>query len=387
MDSVFCHEECLNHALSKSKRPSNKEIVRKQPCACRDALDSAAGAMQTLGMRRTAPTAARQLEFLKNVEQILSRGLFNTTYKFALLISLANIAVERGSDSGDELEVDLRDLAQHVLDVYWGMARPYPQLGAVLRQSTSASRPARIVTMLEPRVGTSQRTFRRFRAYQADRHVLISQTVTRLKRDVLHRLHTLGRQRDSSESNRFLYDRPSTQSDCARLTKLTLRPGVAGCLRSLRGVVIAMVQAKWASWIREHNASLGKDRHLEDFLFGARARTNIRVFAKRLYEIQDGRCFYTCKRLGSHQRGDVDHFIPWARYPFDSPFNLVLASPTINNRFRDELKPVEWRAEWLQRNETYFGRLTAPEPGGFGAAADDAQTAKAISDWIYRTPA
>jgi len=57
-------------------------------------------------MPRPAPSAEFQLDFLAKVERILSQGKFQTTYKFALLIALTNIAVEQGDDSGDALEVD-----------------------------------------------------------------------------------------------------------------------------------------------------------------------------------------------------------------------------------------------------------------------------------------
>ena len=39
----------------------------------------------------------------------------------------------------------------------------------------------------------------------------------------------------------------------------------------------------------------------------------------------------------------MDHFIPWSRYPCDSPFNLVLASKRENQRLRDALKPAAMR--------------------------------------------
>ena len=57
------------------------------------------------------PTAEFQLDFLKKVEVLLARGRFTSTYKFALLIALTNIAVERGDDSGEALDVEIDDVA------------------------------------------------------------------------------------------------------------------------------------------------------------------------------------------------------------------------------------------------------------------------------------
>jgi hypothetical protein len=44
-------------------------------------------------------------------ERLLSQGQFSSTYKFALLIALTNIAAERGDDTSDDLEVALEDVA------------------------------------------------------------------------------------------------------------------------------------------------------------------------------------------------------------------------------------------------------------------------------------
>ena len=53
---------------------------------------------------------------------------------------------------------------------------------------------------------------------------------------------------------------PPTAAGCAALRHLRLKPGVGACLRRLRGVVVAIVQARWALWIRQNNASLAADR-------------------------------------------------------------------------------------------------------------------------------
>jgi hypothetical protein len=154
-------------------------------------------------------------------------------------------------------------------------------------------------------------------------------------------------------------------------------------MRRLRGVIVAMTEARWALWVRENNEKLAADRELEEFLFGA-TRSPVSNFAARFYDLQEGRCFYTGDKLREPSAGDVDHFIPWARYPFDSPFNLVLASKKVNNALRDALKPTEWRDRWLARNDSDFAQLTAPVPDGFGAIPEDRATSEAIAAWVYQ---
>ena len=42
----------------------------------------------------------QQLEFLSNVQRLLSEGQFTATYKYALLLAIADICVEDGEDVG-----------------------------------------------------------------------------------------------------------------------------------------------------------------------------------------------------------------------------------------------------------------------------------------------
>ena len=95
------------------------------------------------------------------------------------------------------------------------------------------------------------------------------------------------------------------------------------------------------------------------------------------------RCFCRSNRLSGPRSGQVDHFIPWARYPLDSPFNLVLASKRENQRLRDELKPAALRQRWLARNDAHLELFVAPEPEGFGAEKGDREAVRAVAGWVY----
>ena len=46
------------------------------------------------------PTPQAQLDFLQNIQRLLEEGTFTATYKFALLLALADLCVERGTDTG-----------------------------------------------------------------------------------------------------------------------------------------------------------------------------------------------------------------------------------------------------------------------------------------------
>ena len=44
-----------------------------------------------------------QLEFLTKLQRLFSEGDFTATYKFALLMALADICVEQGTDNDDAM--------------------------------------------------------------------------------------------------------------------------------------------------------------------------------------------------------------------------------------------------------------------------------------------
>ena len=71
------------------------------------------------------PTAQQQLKFLKNIQLILQSGSFSSTYKFALLISLSRLAIEKGQDSGKPLSLAYTDIAEKFIELYWKQAMPY----------------------------------------------------------------------------------------------------------------------------------------------------------------------------------------------------------------------------------------------------------------------
>ena len=73
------------------------------------------------------PSAEAQLAFLAKLQRLFSEGDFTATYKFALLIALADLAVELGADDGAEalLLVQQARSAERFVHLYWRHAMPY----------------------------------------------------------------------------------------------------------------------------------------------------------------------------------------------------------------------------------------------------------------------
>jgi len=70
-----------------------------------------------------------------------------------------------------------------------------------------------------------------------------------------------------------------------------------------------------------------------------------------IIELQEGRCFYCAEGLASRagQTPDVDHFIPWSRYPDDGLENLVVAHARCNAQKRDFLAAAAHVGHWRAR--------------------------------------
>src|SRR4051812_14488777 len=86
------------------------------------------------------PAPEVQVQFLRNVQRLLGEGAFVASYKFALLHALADLAVLKGEDSGAPLDLDTKDIAAKVVELYWRQCRPFQiggdTAGLVLQQNT-----------------------------------------------------------------------------------------------------------------------------------------------------------------------------------------------------------------------------------------------------------
>ena len=68
--------------------------------------------MRETGSLITTPTAEQQLKFLTNLQRLLAEGQFVATYKYALLLALADIAIESGDNSDKPLTISTKLIAE-----------------------------------------------------------------------------------------------------------------------------------------------------------------------------------------------------------------------------------------------------------------------------------
>lgn len=313
-----------------------------------------------------------QIEFLGNLQRLLAEGSFVATYKFALLLALADAAVEHGEDSDEELELATKQISEHVIRYYWRQTIPYvpkqdPAQGQVLRQNTGiqAAIIRRIVEArheIDESLASAMRKTAKWKS-------LLSEVDRTIRTMPLWKLQTVGNLKFD-----FLYE------NVGKGTSIKLKPGISFCLRRYYQLISDMVRGAWVRYIRKHNQDLlGTTTDLTEFLFGSE-RTSLSSYRPILADIQKGICFY-CKRKMGDESGEVDHFVPWALYPHDLGHNFVLAHSTCNNSKSDHLASERFLDDWWQRNHNH--NVTLTEQFTRLGLLHDLATSRRIAIWAY----
>lgn len=320
------------------------------------------------------PSDSDQLLFLSRVQRLLDSGRFTATYKFALFLTLSELAVELGDESGAELRVPLDAIAERFLVLYWRQASPYPTNGtaSVLRQNTGQQ--AAIIT----RIGEAHQRLD-VSLGAAKGHPQWRALVTSARQIVvsmpLLRLQTVGNEETATREECFLYANAVPEHE------ITLFPGVAFCLRRFFPLLQGMVRAKWLTWVQAQNRDvLGTVQDLESFMFGTE-RGDIRRLVGLLLDLQGGRCFYQPHTRLDEKTAHVDHFIPWAKYPCDAVANFVLASPAANAKKKDHLAATEYLERWCGRNDEHRDRLGVAAKAAGLECGDGA--IQRVAAWAY----
>lgn len=320
------------------------------------------------------PTAEEQVRFLLNLQRLLEEGSFVATYKHALLLSLADVCVEKGNDRGGRLRVSTLDLAEKFITYYWRQAVPYQppsrdQAGAVLKQNTGKQ--AAVISAVskarETYGGSLAQLKKNPRAWESLKRN-VAETIRVMP---LWKLQTVGGQKLE-----FLYNGVRGEG-----TIIELKEGVCYCFRLFYGLVHELVRGAWLRFVRsikENRPLLGNASDLSDFMFGS-GRVSLEVYRPILIEYQHGHCFYCQKSL--RDRSEVDHFIPWSRYPVDFGHNFVLTHGSCNAQKADRLASVEHLERWCRRNEEYGDEIA----GAFSEKniLHDLGASWRITTWAY----
>lgn len=291
------------------------------------------------------------IAFAEKLLTVLGEGRFTATYKYAVILAFMDLCLEYSTRAGAAPEsVTTRQLAEKVLELYWPHAMPF-RGQRVLRQNagSQAAILSSIVRFREGQGAQAVSTLLHARSQAPE-------AVARLTREIewiLVKMPLPKLQRVGRELMPFFYEiRWDDEVSEAALrgsdfdNLIRFAPGASDYLVRLAGLLRPLVQREWAALVARLNDDLVGEPELEEFLFGA-SRVALVAVRGDLRELQDGLCFYCAEPL--RDRADVDHFIPWARYPDDGLENLVVAHSGCNGAKSDHLAAADHVARWVAR--------------------------------------
>jgi len=162
---------------------------------------------------------------------------------------------------------------------------------------------------------------------------------------------------------------------------ITLKEGIAYNFRYFYPMIKNSVRGAWLNFVlsvKTNKEVLGRGGDLEEFLFGT-GRNPLTRLREPLNDIQQGKCFYCDGIIRGH--GHIDHFVPWALYPFDLGHNFVLADRECNKYKKDYLASEGALEKWLSHElvnrkelETIFSSISVPH---------DYDVSIQVAKWAY----
>jgi len=304
-----------------------------------------------------APTPEFQLAFLTKIQRLFAEGDFTATYKFALLVSIADYAVQYGEDNNEELKIPTRSIGAKFIELYWQQSAPYKD--GVLFQNLGAQ--AAVVAKVAAFRNSGQSLTQALQS----RQLVTAVTATVVTQPIKY-MQNLGGSNDA-----FLYVKGEGF--------ISLLPGVAFCLRRFQPLIQQLSRTHWIDHIKsnkQNNRLVGQDSDLESFLFET-SRQSLAIVQAGLRKISN-RCFY-CN--GPVHEADVDHFIPHSLYPRDLAHNFVLTDPKCNRSKSDTLASKEHLDRWLEF--TYRNSDNLSQIGLKAGIMADMNSSNTVAKWGY----
>lgn len=320
---------------------------------------------------RPTPTEGFQLDFLRKLQRLFNEGQFVATYKFALLNAIADLVVECDDDLDGGLTLSLDLIAEKFIELYWRHSMPFVASGGneagLLVQNNGIQ--AGVLNLLDDmRTQHGVLTLAGLRAHR------LWPSLVKKTRQIVLKMPLWKLQFISGSHENFLY--PKTESTL----EIRLNPGIPFCLRLFHPLVLQLTRHHWLEHIRAIPANkplIGNSADLELFLFGEE-RAALTKASEFLHDLQKAQCFYCGRRI--QEGAQVDHFIPWSRYPRDLGFNFVLAHAKCNQDKRDTLASLPHVERWLERNDIYRREIVGNLANQFPC---DSRLTYRVATWAY----
>ena len=296
------------------------------------------------------------VRFAEQLLSLVDTGRTSSTYKFATLLALIDVAVESTDPvDGAPTRIRAKRVAERVVELYWPQSAAYGAVseGALVQSPQAGVIPARLADWRQQHGIGSRATLddaRRVDPAGWDR--LMKTLVARVLQMPIPRLQKFGEGRRAPE-RRFIFDfawRDKESPDRLMAVEfddwLHLQPGVGEHLVRLAPLLRPVIHSKWIDLVVAYNAGLHDVRQLDEFLFGAE-RVNLGALREPLTDLQLGRCFYCDQPM--RRAVHVDHFIPWSRNPDNRIDNLVAADARCNTSKSASLAGHSHLSSWVER--------------------------------------
>lgn len=322
---------------------------------------------------------APAVDFGQRMLALLDTGSFTASYKYAVLLTIMDAVLEGTDELGRPPAVlHGRDIGRRVLRLYWPQTRPFTERGPLRQSSQRGSIVEKITGFREDHRLGDHVTVEQAQSLHPDafaaleRHVVA--TVVRYPIPLLQKVGSGGRAIEQRCIYTYAWDggvATGRVHDPAFDDAMHLVDGAGEHLIALAGLLRPVIQREWLAFVAKRNHADVDELRLQEFLFGG-DRIGLRALVEPLRELQRGACFY-CRAPGGSW--DVDHFLPWSRWPDNTLDNLVLAHRRCNNDKRAALPGLGHLDRWWRR---------------FRDASEDAEVMRQVADatgWPRRAQA
>jgi len=293
---------------------------------------------------------------VQRVLEVLNEGDRVATYKLALLLAIIDWVT---TNPGGE-QIPTRDLAEIVLAQYFRQVRLFPVAGGEMLNLQQGSNSKLAIVSAANRLAATYPQLSRIDQIKTQDQSLYNSAV----RDVgatlvgqpIPRLQTVGKTHIP-----FLYQwnwktkQALGPIKAAGEDHLSLVPGVREHLVGLGPLLRPIIEQFWVWDVATWSKIDTQEVELRAHLFGSKRVSFPKKLVSGLGERQAGKCFYCASSIAKD--AEVDHFVPWSKFPNDAIENLVLACKKCNGKKSDYLCVPQFVERWLSRPDEELARI------------------------------
>ena len=305
-------------------------------------------------------------QFLSDIQSLIAGNVFNSSYKLALIICLADFAAEQNlANPKSEYRLSYVKLAERFLEIYWNQTKNFEidrdDLSEPISLKISQEKQGKnlsILTMIESFIEKHPQNKSFISAkHTPDFQSLVKKCKAVVKKQPLNYLTGF----------EFLFKK----DDTAEL--ITIPYDGISYLQTFHYLVVQLAQYKWEQILRGYpkNSTLlkeSKSGFLREFLFENQRKENLKTVRDALIEIEYQinrslslpkdqliiHCFYCGKNFDPLKgKWDADHFLPWSKFSPLRLANFVPACEQCNRSKSDRLAFHEHLEKWLARLTRY----------------------------------